>query len=130
THPIPDLTGYITEGQIVVSRKLHQKGIYPPGDVLPSLPRLMQHGIGKGQTRKDHRDLANHLYRTYAKGCDLRRLEAVVGRDGMLAEDRLLLDFADRFETDFVHQGKLRRTIDDTLDTAQRLLDEFRGVTR
>ncbi len=130
THPIPDLTGYITEGQLVLSRELHQKGIYPPVDVLPSLSRLMQHGIGKGQTRADHRDLSNQLYRTYAKGCDLRRLEAVVGRDGMLAEDRKLLDFADLFEGDFVHQGKARRTIDETLDTAQTLLDAFKGVTR
>ena len=130
THPIPDNTGYITEGQIVLSRELHQKGIYPPVDVLPSLSRLMQHGIGKGQTRKNHRDLANHLYRTYAKGCDLRRLEAVVGRDGMLDEDCRLLDFADRFETEFVHQGNRSRTIDNTLDTARQLLDEFREVTR
>jgi len=130
THPIPDLTGYITEGQIVLSRELHQKGIYPPIDVLPSLSRLMQHGIGKGQTRKDHRDLANHLYRTHAKGCDLRRLEAVVGRDGMLAEDRMLLDFADRFEGEFVHQGDQRRTIDETLETAKRLIEAFREVTR
>ncbi|MEJ2471428.1 MAG: V-type ATP synthase subunit B [Desulfuromonadales bacterium] len=130
THPIPDLTGYITEGQIVLSRELHQKGIYPPVDVLPSLSRLMQYGIGKGQTRPDHRDLANSLYRTYAKGCDLRRLEAVVGRDGMLEEDRRLLDFADLFENDFVHQGSQRRTIDETLDVAQQLLKAFRGVTR
>ena len=129
THPVPDLTGYITEGQIVLSRELHQKGIYPPVDVLPSLSRLMQHGIGKGQTRDDHRDLANHLYRTYAKGCDLRRLEAVVGRDGMLDEDCRLLDFADRFETEFVHQGNRSRTIDNTLDTARQLLDEFREET-
>jgi len=130
THPIPDLTGYITEGQLVLSRELHQKGIFPPVDVLPSLSRLMQNGIGEGQTRKDHRELANQLYRTYAKGCDLRRLEAVVGRDGMLADDRRLLDFADRFEADFVHQGKNRRTIDATLDIAQVLLDAFREVTR
>jgi V/A-type H+-transporting ATPase subunit B len=130
THPIPDLTGYITEGQIVLSRELHQKGIYPPVDVLPSLSRLMQYGIGKGQTRKDHREVSNQLYRTYAKGCDLRRLEAVVGRDGMLADDRKLLDFADRFEADFVHQGKQRRSIDETLDTAKGLLETFRGVTR
>jgi V/A-type H+-transporting ATPase subunit B len=99
-------------------------------DVLPSLSRLMQHGIGKGQTRKDHRDLANRLYRAYAKGCDLRRLEAVVGRDGMLAEDRQLLDFSTRFEADFVHQGKQRRSIDETLDIAQALLDKFREVAR
>ncbi|MGW8313523.1 MAG: V-type ATP synthase subunit B [Desulfuromonadales bacterium] len=130
THPIPDLTGYITEGQIVLSRELHQKGIYPPVDVLPSLSRLMQYGIGKGQTHMDHRDTANSLYRTYAKGCDLRRLEAVVGRDGMLAEDRRLLDFADRFEDDFVNQGKGRRSIEATLDTATTLLDTFQEVKR
>ena len=130
THPIPDLTGYITEGQIVLSRELHQKGIFPPVDVLPSLSRLMQHGIGKGQTRKEHRDISNSLYRNYAKGCDLRRLEAVVGRDGMLVDDRKLLDFADRFETDFVHQGQQRRTIDATLSAGQTLLDAFREVTR
>jgi len=130
THPIPDLTGYITEGQLVLSRELHQKGIYPPVDVLPSLSRLMQYGIGKGQTREGHRDISNQLYRTYAKGCDLRRLEAVVGRDGMLAEDLTLLDFADRFEAQFVHQGKERRSIDDTLSVAQSLLDEFREVKR
>ena len=90
----------------------------------------MQHGIGKGQTRSDHRDLSNQLYRTYAKGCDLRRLEAVVGRDGMLVEDRKILDFADRFEASFVHQGSKRRSIDETLDTAQALLDDFREVAR
>lgn len=130
THPIPDLTGYITEGQIVLSRELHQKGVYPPVDVLPSLSRLMQHGIGKGQTREDHRTLANHLYRTYAKGCDLRRLEAVVGRDGMLAEDQKLLDFADRFESGFVHQGTGRRSIIETLEIAESLLAEFKEVAR
>jgi V/A-type H+-transporting ATPase subunit B len=130
THPIPDLTGYITEGQIVLSRELHQKGIYPPVDVLPSLSRLMQYGIGKGQTRKDHRQLANALYRTYAKGCDLRRLEAVVGREGMLAEDQKLLDFSDHFERSFVSQGRERRDIDTTLDIAKRLLDDFREELR
>ncbi len=129
THPIPDLTGYITEGQIVLSRELHQKGIYPPVDVLPSLSRLMQHGIGAEHTRADHHELANRLYRSYARGCDLRRLEAVVGRDGMLAEDQRRLDFADRFETDFVHQGDKHRTIAATLDGAKRLLDEFREET-
>ncbi len=125
THPIPDLTGYITEGQIVLSRELHQKGIFPPVDVLPSLSRLMQNGIGPGQTRDDHRDLVNRLYRAYAKGCDLRRLEAVVGRDGMLEEDRKILDFADRFEADFVHQGDQRRSIDGTLDCGKQLLADF-----
>ena len=128
THPIPDLTGYITEGQIVLSRELHQKGIFPPVDVLPSLSRLMQDGIGPGRTREDHREVVNRLYRAYAKGCDLRRLEAVVGREGMLAEDQKMLDFADRFETDFVHQGAQRRTVDETLDLGGRLLKDFKLV--
>lgn len=128
THPIPDLTGYITEGQLVLSRELHQKGVYPPLDVLPSLSRLMQYGIGEGRTRGDHRDLANQLYRGYAKGRDLRRLEAVVGRDGMLEEDRELLDFADRFEHEFVHQGEGRRGIGESLDLAIALLADFREV--
>ncbi|PLX73968.1 MAG: V-type ATP synthase subunit B [Desulfuromonas sp.] len=126
THPIPDLTGYITEGQIVLSRELQQKGIFPPIDVLPSLSRLMQHGIGEGYTRKDHRELANRLYRSYAKGRDLRRLEAVVGREGMLAEDQRMLDFSDRFELEFVHQGESRRAIGETLDLAAKLLGEFK----
>lgn len=125
THPIPDLTGYITEGQIVLSRQLHQKGIFPPVDALPSLSRLMQHGIGEGMTRGDHREVVNRLYRAYAKGRDLRRLETVVGREGMLEEDRRMLDFADRFEADFIHQGHRRRTIGDTLDTGKSLLEEF-----
>ncbi len=125
THPIPDLTGYITEGQIVLSRELHQKGVFPPVDVLPSLSRMMQNGIGPGRTRDDHRDLVNRLYRAYAKGCDLRRLEAVVGREGMLEEDRMMLDFADRFEAGFVHQGDQRRSISDTLDLGKTLLGEF-----
>jgi len=125
THPIPDLTGYITEGQLVLSRELHQKGVYPPIDVLPSLSRLMQQGIGKGQTRAGHRELANRLYRAYAKGRDLRRLEAVVGREGMLAEDHQLLDFAEQFERRFVHQGGERRSIDATLEIGTALLKEF-----
>jgi len=125
THPIPDLTGYITEGQIVLSRELHQKGIFPPVDVLPSLSRLMQNGIGAGRTREDHQGVVNLLYRAYAKGCDLRRLEAVVGREGMLAEDQKMLDFADRFEVDFIHQGEQRRTVGDTLDLGKQLLGEF-----
>ena len=102
THPIPDLTGYITEGQIVLSRELHQKGIFPPIDVLPSLSRLMQRGIGQGHTREDHRKIANLLYKYYAKGRDLGRLEAIVGREGMSEKDRLMLDFTDVFEREFV----------------------------
>lgn len=125
THPIPDLTGYITEGQIVLSRELHQKGIFPPVDVLPSLSRLMQKGIGEGRTRADHRQVANHLYKYYAKGRDLRRLEAIVGRDGMTKRDILMLDFADAFEKDFVGQGSDRRTVQETLDAGIALMKKF-----
>jgi V/A-type H+-transporting ATPase subunit B len=125
THPIPDLTGYITEGQIVLSRELHQKGIFPPVDVLPSLSRLMQKGIGEGHTRGDHRKIANGLYRHYAKGRDLRRLEAIVGRDGMMKADIVMLDFADAFEKDFVGQGMTRRTVQETLDRGLELMKKF-----
>ena len=125
THPIPDLTGYITEGQIVLSRELHQKSIFPPVDVLPSLSRLMQKGIGEGRTRADHRKVSNHLYKYYAKGRDLRRLEAIVGRDGMTKADILMLDFADAFERDFVGQGMARRTVSETLDAGLDLMKRF-----
>lgn len=125
THPIPDLTGYITEGQIVLSRELHQKGIFPPVDVLPSLSRLMQKGIGEGHTREDHRKIANHLYKYYARGRDLRRLEAIVGRDGMTKGDILMLDFADAFEKDFIGQGSARRTVHETLDAGIALMKRF-----
>ncbi len=125
THPIPDLTGYITEGQIVLSRELHQKGIFPPIDVLPSLSRLMQRGIGEGHTRGDHRMIANLLYKHYAKGRDLRKLEAIVGRDGMTEGDKQLLDFSDAFEREFVHQGITGRDIKETLDRGLDLLKRF-----
>lgn len=124
THPIPDLTGYITEGQIVLSRILHQRGIFPPVDILPSLSRLMQMGIGKGRTREDHRSIANLLYRNYAKGRDLKRLEAIVGREGMTDEDRLMIDFASAVETEFINQ-KERRTIYETIDLGRTLLKKF-----
>lgn len=125
THPIPDLTGYITEGQIVLSRELHLKGIFPPVDILPSLSRLMQRGIGKGHTRDDHRKISNLLYKYYAKGRDLRRLEAIVGRDGMTDSDRHMLDFADVFEKEFVNQGMTRRSINETLDAGINILKRF-----
>jgi V/A-type H+-transporting ATPase subunit B len=125
THPIPDLTGYITEGQIVLSRELHQKEIFPPVDVLPSLSRLMQSGIGAGHTREDHRKVANLLYKYYAKGRDLRRLEAIVGRDGMTEGDRLMLDFADAFEKAFVNQGMKRRNVLESLDEGRELMKKF-----
>jgi len=125
THPIPDLTGYITEGQIVLSRELHQRGVFPPVDVLPSLSRLMQQGIGPDRTREDHRRVANLLYRHYAHGRDLRRLETIVGRDGMTQRDRHMLDFSEAFETELVNQGDQRRTIANSLDTGLALLARF-----
>ena len=129
THPIPDLTGYITEGQIVLSRELHQKGVFPPVDVLPSLSRLMQRGIGAGRTREDHRTVANLLYKNYAKGRDLRRLEAIVGREGMLEGDRVMLEFADAFERELVHQGTARRDINESLDAGITLMRRFSPET-
>ncbi len=125
THPIPDLTGYITEGQLVLSRDLHQNGVFPPVDVLPSLSRLMQKGIGEGRTRPDHRMVSNLLYKYYAKGRDLRRLEAIVGRDGMTKGDILMLDFADAFEKEFIGQGDARRTVSETLDAGLALMKKF-----
>jgi len=125
THPIPDLTGYITEGQIILSRDMHRKGIFPPIDVLPSLSRLMQKGIGEGLTRDDHRSVSNMLYKYYAKGSDLRRLEAIVGREGMTKGDILMLDFADNFEQEFIHQGTGRRAIGQTLDIGIAVLKKF-----
>jgi V/A-type H+-transporting ATPase subunit B len=125
THPIPDLTGYITEGQIVLSRELHHKGIFPPIDVLPSLSRLMPRGIGEGRTRADHRGVADLLYRHYARGRDLRSLEAIVGREGLGAEERRRLDFAVAFEREFIHQGEARRSIGETLDRGLQTLRRF-----
>jgi V/A-type H+-transporting ATPase subunit B len=125
THPIPDLTGYITEGQIVLQRDLHRQGIFPPVDVLPSLSRLMQQGIGQEHTRADHRPLANLLYRYYAKGRDLRGLEAIVGRDGLAAADLKILEFAESFEREFIHQGDQARHIGATLDAGLELLKRF-----
>jgi V/A-type H+-transporting ATPase subunit B len=123
THPIPDLTGYITEGQIVLSRDLHRKGIYPPIDVLPSLSRLMNAGIGEGKTRADHRSVADQLYALYAEGRDLRRLVAVIGEAALSVDDRRVLDFAERFEHGFVGQGMLDRDVNETLGIAWELLE-------
>lgn len=123
THPIPDLTGYITEGQIVVNRELHRKGIYPPINVLPSLSRLMNLGIGKGHTREDHKKVSDQMYAGYAEGNDLRGLVAIVGKDALSERDRGLLEFADLFEDKFVRQGYDEdRTIEDTLDLGWDLL--------
>jgi V/A-type H+-transporting ATPase subunit B len=125
THPIPDLTGYITEGQIVLSRALEQKRVFPPIDVLPCLSRLMNLGIGTGRTREDHRALADQLYAFYARGQDLRRMEAIVGEAGLSEEERQFLRFAGRFEAEFIHQGRQGRTIEETLAIGWRLLSAF-----
>ncbi len=125
THPIPDLTGYITEGQIVLSRDLHRGWTFPPIDVLPSLSRLMHRGIGEGQTRADHKQTADLLYKHYARGRDLRRLEAIVGREGMTEADRTHLDFALAFEREFVNQPGGGRSIHESLDRARELLGRF-----
>jgi V/A-type H+-transporting ATPase subunit B len=122
THPIPDLTGYITEGQIVLSRELHRKGVYPPIDVLPSLSRLMNAGIGAGKTRADHRAVADQLYALYARGRDLRRLVAIIGEAALSAEDRQVLAFARQFEEKYIGQGPVERDISETLDQAWELL--------
>ncbi len=116
THPIPDLTGYITEGQIVLERSLHQTAIYPPINVLPSLSRLMKDGIGAGYTREDHNDLANQLFSAYAHVGDARNLASVIGEDELSPLDKKYLAFGKRFEQEFVGQGKEdNRTIEETL---------------
>jgi len=124
THPIPDLSGYITEGQIVLSRDLHRRGVDPPVDVLPSLSRLMNAGIGAGKTRADHRQLADQLYAFYAEGRDLRRLVAIIGEASLSDEDRRFLTFADQFEREFVAQPE-RRSIEETLEAGWRVLAPF-----
>jgi V/A-type H+-transporting ATPase subunit B len=125
THPIPDLTGYITEGQIVLSRELDRRGINPPIDVLPSLSRLMNAGVGTGKTREDHRAVADQLYAAFARGKELRSLVSIVGEQALSEEDRRNLAFANDFEEEFVGQGPNRRTIEETLEVAWRLLDRF-----
>ncbi len=122
THPIPDLTGYITEGQIVLSRELHARGIFPPIDALPCLSRLMNAGIGEGKTRAEHRVVADQLYALYARGRELRRLITVIGEAALKESERRILDFADRFETELIGQGPQRRGIDETFEVAWRLL--------
>ncbi len=125
THPIADLTGYITEGQIVMSRELHRKGVFPPIDVLPCLSRLMNLGIGEKKTRGDHRQVADQVYSFYARGRDLRKMEAIVGEEAMTAEDRRLLGFARSFEELFLNQGGKGRTLEESLETAWNLLSAF-----
>ncbi|WIV65787.1 ATP synthase subunit B [Natrialbaceae archaeon AArc-T1-2] len=123
THPIPDLTGYITEGQIVMDRDLNSQGIEPPVNVLPSLSRLMDDGIGEGLTRADHADVSDQMYAAYAEGEDLRDLVNIVGREALSERDNKFLDFADRFETEFVQQGyDTNRSIEETLEIGWDLL--------
>lgn len=123
THPIPDLTGYITEGQIFIDRQLHNKGIYPPINVLPSLSRLMKSAIGEGHTRKDHGDVSNQLYAKYAIGRDAASMKAVVGEEALSNEDKLSLEFLEKFEKTYINQGAYeKRTIFDGLDQAWELL--------
>ncbi len=123
THPIPDLTGYITEGQIYVDRDLNSQGVQPPVDVLPSLSRLMDDGIGEGLTRADHADVKDQIFAAYAEGEDLRDLVNIVGREALSDLDNKYLDFADRFEDEFVDQGfDTNRSIDETLEIGWDLL--------
>ncbi|KAM0750329.1 V-type ATPase [Meredithblackwellia eburnea MCA 4105] len=126
THPIPDLTGYITEGQISVDRQLYNKQIYPPINVLPSLSRLMKSAIGEGLTRRDHGDVSNQMYSMYAIGKDAAAMKAVVGEEALSAEEKLALTFLGRFENEFVRQGpNENRSVFDSLDLAWNLLRTF-----
>ncbi|MGN1403315.1 MAG: V-type ATP synthase subunit B, partial [Ruminococcus sp.] len=123
THPIPDLTGYITEGQIILSRDLYRKGIEPPIDVLPSLSRLKDKGIGAGRTREDHSDTMNQLFSAYARGKDAKELMVVLGEAALTPMDRLYAKFADEFEKKYVSQGfENDRSIEDTLAEGWELL--------
>jgi V/A-type H+-transporting ATPase subunit B len=127
THPIPDVTGYITEGQIVLSRELDRRGISPPIDVLPSLSRLMNAGIGDRSTRGDHRGVADQISALLGRGYELRRLIAIVGEQALSDDDRRILAFVDELERRFIGQGTRRRPIEETLDLAWELLARFPG---
>lgn len=123
THPIPDLTGYITEGQIILSRELYKKGIMPPIDVLPSLSRLKDKGIGKGKTREDHADTMNQLFSAYAQGKQAKELSVILGESALSDTDKLYAKFADAFEEEYVSQGfTTNRTIEETLNLGWKLL--------
>ena len=123
THPIPDLTGYITEGQIILSRELHRRGITPPIDVLPSLSRLKDKGIGQDKTREDHADTMNQLFAAYAQGKEAKELAVVLGEAALSDVDKLYAKFADEFERRYVSQGyNTNRSIEETLDLGWELL--------
>ncbi len=115
THPVPDLTGYITEGQLLMSRPHLNRSIYPAMNPIPSLSRLMNEGIGEGKTREDHANLANQLFASYSRGMKLRQLASIAGEDSLSDRDRQYLKFADIFEQKFINQGDSRRTIKETL---------------
>jgi V/A-type H+-transporting ATPase subunit B len=124
THPIPDLTGYITEGQIILDRALHRKGIYPPVNVLPSLSRLRDKGIGEGRTREDHANLANQLFSAYARGKEAQELAVILGEAALSPEDKAFFKFAEVFEDRYVRQGgDENRTIEETLTLGWELLE-------
>ncbi|MDF2686171.1 MAG: H+transporting two-sector ATPase alpha/beta subunit central region, partial [Clostridia bacterium] len=126
THPIPDLTGYITEGQIILSRELHKKGIMPPIDVLPSLSRLKDKGIGRDKTREDHADTMNQLFACYARGKEAKELMIILGEAALTPVDRLYAKFADDFEEKYVNQGfNENRSIEETLQIGWELLSIF-----
>ena len=123
THPIPDLTGYITEGQIILSRELHRKGLQPPIDVLPSLSRLKDKGIGAGKTREDHAPTMNQLFSAYSRGKDAKELAVILGDAALSDLDKLYAKFADAFEKEYVAQGyNTNRSIEETLDLGWKLL--------
>jgi V/A-type H+-transporting ATPase subunit B len=123
THPIPDLTGYITEGQVFLGRDIYRKGVLPPINVLPSLSRLMQKGIGQGRTREDHADVSNQLFAAYARGMEVRELAVVLGEAALTEVDRVYVKFADQFERQFINQGFTEnRSIEETLAIGWRLL--------
>jgi len=126
THPIPDLTGYITEGQIILSRSLHKKKLSPPVDVLPSLSRLKDKGIGEGKTREDHADTFNQLYAAYARGKEVQELAVILGEAALSDLDKIYFKFAEEFENQYISQGEYEnRTIDETLDLGWKLLSVF-----
>jgi V/A-type H+-transporting ATPase subunit B len=126
THPVPDLTGYITEGQVMLSRELHRKGIYPPIDVLPSLSRLKDKGIGKGKTREDHADYLNQLFACYARGKEVKELAVILGKAALSQTDKIYSKFTDEFEGKFVRQGEYeRRLVIESLDIGWELLGAF-----
>ena len=123
THPIPDLTGYITEGQIILSRELYRKGLEPPIDVLPSLSRLKDKGIGKGKTREDHADTMNQLFAAYSRGKDAKELAVILGDAALTDIEKLYAKFADAFENEYVNQGyRTNRSIEETLSIGWKLL--------